>query len=104
MKNLLIVLLVIMTVALSADCVWLHINCRRQQEDIAALAQDQQKTLAAVKNLENWVATSSVESKIKGFEKKVENYKQRFMDKCRSLKDAAVKGYEAAKDELSRVE
>lgn len=102
MKNLLIAFLTIAVLALVADCVWLHINCMHQQEDIAALAQDQGKTLGAVKKLENWVETSSVEGKIKGYKKELADYKQAFMDKCRSLKDAAVKGYETVKDELSK--
>ena len=46
--------------------------------------------------------TSSVESRIKGYKKELEGYKQSFMDRCRSLRDAAVKGYEAAKDELTK--
>ena len=100
-KNLMIAFLTIMVLTLAADCVWLHITCERQREDIAALALDQNKTLKAVKNLENWVATSSVESRIKGYKKELEGYKQSFMDKCRSLKNAAVKGYEAIKEELS---
>ena len=100
MKNVAIAMLAIISVALAADCVMLHINCRHQREDIAALAQDQQKMLGAIKNLESWVATSSVDSKIKGYKKELENYKQMFMDRCRSLKEAAVKGFEAAKDEL----
>ena len=102
MKNLIIAFLTVAVLALAADCVWLHINCQRQQEDIAALAQDQGKTLTAVKSLENWVAASSVEGKINGYKKELEDYKQAFMDKCRSLKDAVVKSYEAAKDELSK--
>ena len=101
-KNVIIGILSLLVVALIADCVWLHINCQRQQEDIAALAQDQSKTLKAVKNLENWVATSSVESKIKNYKQELEGYKQSFMDKCRSLKDAAMKSYEAARDELTK--
>lgn len=101
-KNLIIAFLCIMVLLLGAECVLLHIACQRQREDIAALALDQRKTMDAVKNLENWVATSSVESKIKGYKKELSDYSQSFMDKCRSLKDAAVKGYEAAKDELSK--
>ena len=101
-KNLIIGFLSVVVLALVADCVWLHVNCQRQQEDIAALAKDQDKTLKAVKNLENWVATSSVESKIKNYKKELEGYRQSFMDRCRSLRDAAVKGYEAAKDELTK--
>ena len=101
-KNLIIGFLSVAVLALAADCVWLHVNCQRQQEDIAALAKDQDKTLKAVKNLENWVATSSVESKIKNYKKELEGYKRSFMDRCRSLKDAAVKGYEAAKGELTK--
>ena len=100
-KNLIIAFLAIMVLMLAADCVWLHITCERQREDIAALALDQGRTLKAVKNLENWVATSSVESKIKGYKKELEGYRQSFMDKCRSLRNAAVKGYEAVKEELS---
>ena len=101
-KNLIIAFLTVMVLALAADCVLLHVTCERQREDIAALALDQDKTLKAVKNLENWVATSSVESKIKGYKKELEGYRQLFMDRCRSLRDAAVKGYEAAKDELTK--
>ena len=101
-KNVIIGILSVVVVALVADCVWLHINCQRQQEDIAALALDQSKTLKAVKNLEGWVATSSVEGKIKGYKQELEGYRRSFMDKCRSLKDAAVKGYEAARDELAK--
>ena len=100
-KNLCIAFLAVMVLALAADCVWLHITCERQREDIAALAVDQGKTLKAVKNIENWVATSSVEGKIKGYKRELEGYRQSFMDKCRSLKKAAVKGYEAVKSELS---
>ena len=37
-KNVIIGILSLLVVALVADCVWLHINCQRQQEDIAALA------------------------------------------------------------------
>ena len=48
------------------------------------------------------MATSSVESKIKSYKQELEGYKQSFMDKCRSLKDAAVKSYEAARDELTK--
>ena len=102
LKNLIIALLFVMVLALAAECVWLHITCERQREDIAALALDQSRTLKAVKNLENWVETSSVESKIKGYKKELEGYKQSFMDRCRSLRDAAVKGYEAAKEELTK--
>ena len=101
-KNLIIAFLSIMVLALAGECVWLHIACERQREDIAGLALDQRKTIDAVKHLENWVETSSVESRIKGYRKELEGYRQSFMDRCRSLKDAAVKGYEAAKDELSR--
>ena len=101
-KNLIIAFLTVMVLALAADCVWLHVTSERQREDIAALALDQGKTLKAVKNLENWVETSSVESKIKGYKKELEGYRQLFMDRCRSLRDAAVKGYEAAKDELTK--
>ena len=39
---------------------------------------------------------------IKGYKKELEGYRQLFMDRCRSLRDAAVKGYEAAKDELTK--
>ncbi len=100
-KNIIIAFLFVMVLALSAECIWLHIACEHQREDIAALALDQGKTFKAVKNLENWVATSSVESKIKGYKKELEDYKQSFMDKCRSLKNAAIKGYEAVKEELT---
>ncbi len=99
-KNLIIAFLAVAVLALAGECVWLHVHCERQREDIAALALDQQKTLIAVTNLENWVATSSVDSKIKGYKKELEGYKQAFMDKCRSLKDAAIKGIEAVKEEL----
>ena len=74
-KNLIIAFLTVMVLMLAADCVWLHVTCERQREDIAALALDQGKTLKAVKNLENWVATSSVESKIKGYRKELEGYR-----------------------------
>ena len=96
------IILSALVLALAAECVWLHITCERQREDIAGLALDQQKTIVAVKHLENWVETSSVESRIKGYKKELEGYKQSFMDRCRSLRDAAVKGYEAAKDELTK--
>ena len=99
-KNLIIAFLSVVVIGLVAECVWLHIASERQREDIAALAMDQQKTLIAVTNLENWVATSSVESKIKGYKKELEGYRQSFMDKCRSLKNAAIKSLEAVKDEL----
>lgn len=102
LRNLIIAFLFVMVLALAAECVWLHITCERQREDIAGLALDQQKTIVAVKHLENWVETSSVESRIKGYKKELEGYKQSFMDRCRSLRDAAVKGYEAAKDELTK--
>ena len=39
-KNVIIGILSLLVVALVADSVWLHINCRRQQENIAALAHD----------------------------------------------------------------
>ena len=37
-KNVIIGILSLLVVALIADSVWLHINCCRQQENIAALA------------------------------------------------------------------
>ena len=39
-KNVIIGILSVLVVALVADCVWLHINCQRQQEDIAALKRE----------------------------------------------------------------
>ena len=101
-KNVIIGILSVLVVALVADCVWLHVSSQRQQEDIAVLARDQRKTFAAVTNLENWVATASVESKIKTFSQELEGCKQTLMDQCRSLKDAAVKSLETAQKELSK--
>ena len=101
-KDLTLSILVIVVALLLADCIWLHVKCSREEADIAALAQDQQKTMEAVKGLEDWVATSSVEGKIKSYRKEMSDYSRSFMDRCRSLKNAAVKGYEAARDELKK--
>ena len=38
LKNLIIAFLFVMVLALAAECVWLHITCERQREDIAGLA------------------------------------------------------------------
>lgn len=99
-KDLTLSILVIVVAILVADCIWLHVKCAREEADIGALAQDQQKTMESVKSLEEWVSTSSVEGKINSYKKGMSDYKRSFMDRCRSLKDAAVKGYEAAKEEL----
>lgn len=101
-KDLTLSILVIVVVLLLADCIWLHVKCAREEADIAALAQDQQKTVEAVTNLENWVSSSSIQGRINTYKKEMSDYSRSFMDKCRSLKNAAVKGYEAAKDELKK--
>jgi hypothetical protein len=99
-RNAVVVLLSISVVLLAADCVWLHVCCDRQREDIRGLAVDQQKTMNAVQGLEKWVATSSVESKIKGYRQELSGYKKAFMDKCRSFKKAVVDSYESMKKEI----
>ena len=101
-KDLTLSILVVVVALLLADCIWLHVKCSREEMDIAALAQDQQRTMESVKGLEDWVATSSVEGKVNSYKKSMSDYSRSFMDKCRSLKNAAVKGYEAAKDELKK--
>ena len=101
-KDLTLSILVVVVALLLADCIWLHVKCSREEADIAALAQDQQKTVETVKNLENWVSSSSIQGRINAYKKEMSDYSLSFMDKCRSLKNAAVKGYEAAKDELKK--
>lgn len=101
-KDLTLSILVVVVALLLADCIWLHVKCSREEADIAALAQDQQKTVETVNGIEAWISTSSVEGKIKSYKKEMSDYSRSFMDKCRSLRDAAVKGYEAARDELKK--
>ena len=101
-KDLTLSILVVVVLLLLADCIWLHVKCSREEADIAALAQGQQKTVETVKHLEDWVATSSVQGKFNSYKKGVSDYSRSFMDRCRSLKNAAVKGYEAARDELKK--
>ena len=101
-KDLTLSILVVVVAILAADCIWLHVKCAREEADIAALAQDQQKTMETVKHLEDWVDKSSVEGKINAYKKGMSDYSRRFMDHCRSLKNAAVKGFETVKGELSK--
>ena len=95
-------ILVVVVAVLLLDCVWLHVKCSREEADIAALAQDQQRTMETVKELEDWVATSTLQGRVNSYKKSLSGYTQRFMDKCRSFKNAAVKGYEAANNELKK--
>ena len=83
-KDLTLSILVIVAAVLAADCIWLHMRCSRQEETLQTLAVQVDRLL----NPPPVQAEPSFSDKAKQTFNKV--------------KSAAVKGYEAAKDELRR--
>ena len=80
-KDLTLSILVIAVAALLADCVWLHIKCAKQSEALQALTVQMDKLISPPRQSK----ASFSETAKKTFNK---------------VKSAAVRGYEAAKDEL----
>ena len=83
-KDLTLSILVIVAAVLAADCIWLHMMYSRQEETMQTLAVQVDRLL----NPPPVQAEPSFSDKAKQTFNKV--------------KSAAVKGYEAAKDELRR--
>ena len=83
-KDLTLSVLVLVVAALVSDCIWLHVKCSRLEERTELLVEQVDRLLA-----------SPLVVKERSFSDKA---KQAY-EKARN---AAVKGYEAAKDELKK--
>ena len=83
-KDLTLSILVLVAVALAADCIWLHIKCSRLDERVEALVEQVDRLLVPPPAAKE----------------------QSFADKAKQVyekaKNAAVKGYEAARGELQK--
>ena len=86
-NDLAIAILVVVTALLAADCIWLHVTCRRQSKDLAALAERLELHVNPPKPPHPPQDPSFADKAKETYEK---------------VKSAAVKGYKAAKEELDK--
>ena len=83
-KDLTLSILVVVVALLLADCIWLHVKCARLSDEAAALAERVERHINPPAEAER---PSLAERARQTYDK---------------VKNAAVKGYEAAKGELKR--
>ena len=83
-KDLTLSILVVVAVTLVADCVWLHVKCARQETELKALSE----------RLE-----LHINPPVPAPEPSLADKAKQTYDK---VKSAAVKGYEAVKEELGK--
>lgn len=80
-------IVVVVVALLVADCIWLHVKCVRHETEIAALSE-RMEALSKPPSAESGQAdVAFVDKALKTIDK---------------VKSAAVKGFEAAKDEYSK--
>ena len=83
-KDLTLSILVVVVAMLLADCIWLHVKCARLSDEAAVLAERVERHINPPAEAEG---PSLAERARQTYDK---------------VKNAAVKGYEAAKGELKR--
>ena len=86
-KDLTLSILVVVVALLLADCIWLHVKCARHETEIAALSE-------RVEALSKPPAADPRQDDVAFVDKAIKTIEK--------VKSAAVKGFEAAKDEYSK--
>lgn len=98
---------------LAYDCRRQHARCDRLEARLAELAAVQSRTAARLDKvgeglgtLEKWIETSSVEGRLKNYQKQIDaectSLKAKMQELRSAVKDAAEKGLEAARRELAK--
>jgi cell division protein FtsX len=80
-------IVVVVVALLVADCIWLHMRCARQEAEMAALSTRVETLVKLSAAPQGQDDPAFVDKALKTIEK---------------VKSAAVKGYEAARDELTK--
>ena len=80
-------IVVVVVALLVADCIWMHVKCARHETEIAALSE-------RVEALSKPPAADSRQDDVAFVDKAIKTIEK--------VKSAAVKGFEAAKDEYSK--